>query len=315
MYVSNTTNFIISQNLIFNAYRDGIAVWFNSSAGIISDNIVRDCGDDCIALNSEAPGHENAKCRDIAISGGVLSHRNSSIFGGGVRIGGCDNITVSDVIVNRVQGHGIAVSGTLVTNRQSINVTVANCIVKNSGTNPSAVASGIVLSNCIDSSVQGCKVIDFYNSGIYISPDSLECSVHDNHVKLGKKSTSTGIAVDGKINDVQNNKISEIQGSGIVINSDNNLVQSNIVRNCCKEQTGGAYILIANSSNFHTIQGNKLTRTQTIYGSFGIRVATGTSNGCFITNNHTVNFHQGNGVSSGSTGINSITNNFEVIAS
>ncbi|HFJ9344221.1 TPA: right-handed parallel beta-helix repeat-containing protein [Bacillus mobilis] len=314
MYLSNITNFIVSQNLIFNTYRDGIVVWFNSVAGVISDNIVRDCGDDCIALNSEAPGHENAKCRDIVISGGVVSHRNTSIFGGGVRIGGADNITVSDVIVNKVQGHGIAVSGSFVTNRQSVNVNVTNCIVKNSGTNPSASASGIVLSNCIDSSVQGCKVIDFYNAGIYITPNSLECSVHDNHVKVGKKSTSVGIIVDGKINNIHDNKVTEVQGSGITINADSNTVQNNILRNCCKEQTGGAYVLITNSSNFHTVQGNKIIRTQTVYGSYGIRIASGTSNGCFITNNHTINFSQGNGISNGSTGNNSIVNNYEVLA-
>jgi hypothetical protein len=89
------TGLIVTGNLVEDSVRDGINLSAARQA-VVANNIVRNCGDDHIAVTS----HDDFRTTDVAVSGNMIG-LDSGNLGHGIEVNGTQNVTVAG---NSVRG-------------------------------------------------------------------------------------------------------------------------------------------------------------------------------------------------------------------
>jgi hypothetical protein len=304
MYLYNLKRSVIKNNKVSDTMRDGIVVWCNSEYVQILNNEVWDVGDDCIAVNSEVTGHQGTRARNIVINGGNLSHRVGSIYGSGVRIEGAEYVTVSNLNINNVQGHGVIVEDSFLDTFLSENVVIANNNITDVGSANSS-GSGISVAHALSAIVKNNTITNAYLNAIQMTGDDTSCE--GNIIRGGQIATTNGISIQGVGCSARNNEIYDVPNMGIDIANFDAQVTGNKIKDACLQSTN-PYIRIAANIEFALVNSNKCRKTKGT-GSYGVRISTGASDNCIVVGNLTRGFVAGNGVSNAGTGTNNLVAN------
>lgn len=312
MMLFNVKDVIVSNNKVSDTMRDGISCWLNSENISYANNLMWDVRDDCYGINSEVTGHSGTVAKNITISGGQLSHAADSHYGSAIRIAGAWDVTVTGVAVSNIQGHGILVEGSFLNNNPSKRVTVSACTINITGFNVAAGGHGLAVSNVIGCNITGNVIQKYQVNGVNISTFGREISVTDNTILDGIDVNGVGVNIDGESNLISGNVVIQTKSYGIKVNSQDNAIVANKLKECSTAAPGNAYILVSANVNFNNIASNIIRRSNTSNGTYGIRIATGTSSGNQITGNHIRGFNTGNAISSSGSGLNPVSNNLEI---
>lgn len=311
LMIFNATDVRITRVIVRNTRRDGIDVWFNSSRVVISDCIVYDCGDDCISICGENPGHTNGtKVTYVSIIGGTYSHRADSVFGRGIYLSGADDVTVSGAVISNTFSHGIQVDKSYVTNYAPKRITITGCTIMQAG-NATTSGSGISVTSCDGLLINGNVIEGAYNSGILVNGvTAARCSVVNNVIRKGQATASIGINIAFGATDVsvKGNRIAQTPSYGIACAAHDCSITDNHLYGCCDIATGNSFIYVTSNASRLLIVGNKLTKL-TGKGLYGVRFIAGSTLGCLTSGNMFTGFGAGNGYSDVSTGPNTEANN------
>lgn len=311
MQLMNCQYLNVSDCRIENTIRDGVTVWFNSRYVTINNIICKDVRDDCIALNSEADGHTGSQIKFVSITSVVLSQASDASLGGGIRIAGAEDVSVTNAVVEYSQGWGLSIEGGYISESglQSKRVSVSSIVIKGSGSSGSG-NGGIATSadEVEDITINAATVNNSYGNGIQLGG---RATVNGAVVRGGQTANSIGIYVSA-IGSVINGAIVEnTPHSGISLAAEKVIVSASQILECCQQQGGGAYVLIG--ANINRISANGLIIRRVSTGSYGVRIATGSSTGINVKGCIAQGFAGGNGISDGSSGgTNDVTGNLTV---
>ncbi len=293
LFLTNITHAIIQDNLIYDSYRDGINVWFNSSDVVVEGNQVLEAGDDCIAVNSENVGHVGPQAQRIAIVGNVCTHRTSSALGGGIRVLGGIDISIVGNIVRDVFGSGISAIMSVQSSFPSKRITISGNVVDTAGDAASLSNCISVGSGCQEVSIVGNTVSDGYGGGISVSSP---CVVANNTIRGGVDANAVGVTALGEGVLIANNVIERSASYGILVSADDVQVIGNRVNGPCQITTAANAIHVSGNINNAIIAENHVIRDGA-NGARGINIATGAGAGCFVHGNYTEGWSAGNDVS------------------
>lgn len=316
--IFNMERVAITRCRIYDGYRDGIDVWFNSRYVTISDCFVLDMGDDCISICGEnvAPHQAGAMTKDVTITGGVYTHRSDAKHGRGIYLSGFENVVVNGCVVHNTFSHGIQIDKSYLTQYTSRRCIVTNCIVSTCGTSANS-GRGIMVAAGIDTVIRGCTVQDGYQTGIEIGDVAAKGTKVENCTVRGGQKTNeaVGIAVVFGATDckIVNNEIYTSPSFGIQVAAHDTIISGNLVYGACDQATSNSYIYLGTNVSRCQITNNKIARTVG-KGLYGIRITPGTSTDNLISGNVVKSslstFQAGNGISDGSSGgVNTISGN------
>lgn len=304
--LQNVQNFRVNGNRVDDCERDGITIWFNSTDGVIADNVVTEAGDDCIALNSEFTGHTGAKCQRISITGNTIRQRYDAInFGGGIHLLGAEDVAISGNVIGKSMGPNIfCVNGYVSGASQPckrISITGNTCL---NSRDASAIAVG---ANTVGATVTGNIVEGYAQQGIQCDAPA---AVSGNYVRAGTTTSSHGTTVGtgGTGSIIAGNRYEGCAATGVTISADRCAVTGNTFKDCGALVAGQAYCLIGANINRTAVVGNAFHFAAS--GSFGVRIASGTGGRNVIIGNVAQGFAAGSSFSDGSTsGTNIIRDN------
>lgn len=298
MQVMNTTNFQVVRNRVDDTGRDGITIWFNSTDGVIEGNIVTNTRDDCIALNSEANPHVMTQIKRVSIVGNTVGQAADSVFGTGINVAGATDVAVQGNTIDYAQGWGIVVQGGLVSGASlpSRRISVTGNTIRSAGTATSG-GGGIATANGSHIAITGNTVDTYYGNGIQIAAAA---TVSGNTIGTGATISSLGIYANAKFTAVTGNRLEKPAGHGIQISQEKVSVIGNTIEEAGQLYSGAAAILVGGNINRANVSSNTMQRLTT--GTYGIRIATGSSTGCIVTGNVAQGYVAGNGISDGSSG-------------
>lgn len=304
--LQNVQNFRVLGNHVQNTERDGITIWFNSTDGVIANNVAIETGDDCIALNSEFAGHTGAKCQRIAITGNSVRQRyDASNFGGGIHVLGAEDVTISGNTITKSMGPNIwcvngYVSGASMPTKR---ITISGNTCKDSR-DASAIGIGV---NTVGAVVSGNTISGYFQQGIQCDAPT---STTGNYLLAGTTVSSNGVYVSatGTGTAVNGNRFEGCAATGVTIGADRCSVSGNTFKDCGALTAGQAYCLINANINRTSVVGNAFHFVAT--GSFGVRIASGTSSRNIVMSNVAQGFAAGSSFSDGSTsGTNIVRDN------
>lgn len=301
----NCVDFLVADNRIENTGRDGVTVWFNSSYGRISNNLIIDTGDDCIALNSETAEHDpGSQIRYVTISNNIVANKASAVFGQAIRVAGAADVTITGNVVKYAYGFGLSIGGGYLSGDTlpSQRVTANGNSFLNCGTSATS-GGGITVNSGTDLIALTGNVIDnYYSIGIQANK---KCAIIGNTIKAGQVSTAIGIGVFSQLCTVTGNSITNTNHYGIRVSASTCIIANNILDDCCVDNGAASYIPVFSSKNI--ITGNVLKRTNK--GFVGINLTSGAGQ-CVVSGNFTDVFASGQGIADNSaTGTNVIASN------
>lgn len=200
IHLINVRHFTVSRNQVTRCYRGGIIVWFESSDGVIADNVVESM-DDCIALhsNSGSDSNDNVGAKGVQrvnIIGNVVYNRDfTADEHSGEITQGCNNginVTgVSDcsIVGNIVTGAGEGPG----TNKANIQVQ------KSEGATVFQIKRLLIANNrCLESSHKGISLADPGNAAaLAVRGNSINDSVEEAVlITLADASSLSDISID-----------------------------------------------------------------------------------------------------------------------
>lgn len=311
MQLMNCQYLNVTDCRIENTVRDGLTVWFNSRYVTINNLICKDVRDDCIALNSEADGHTGAQIKFASITNAVLAQASDATLGGGVRIAGAEDVSLTNIVVEYSQGWGLSIEGGYISESglQSKRISVSSIVIKSSGSAGSG-NGGIATSSgeTEDVTINSPTVNNAYGNGIQLGG---RATVTGAVVRGGQTANSIGIYVSATGSVISGAIVENTPHSGISLAAEKVVISACQVLECCQQQGGGAYVLIG--ANINRISANGIIIRKVSTGSYGVRIATGSSTGINVKGCIAQGFTSENAFSDGSSGgTNDLTGNLAI---
>lgn len=198
----------ILNNEVVEGGRDGITgYWYtdNLTDVVIANNVIREVGDDGIAIQASTAETPNtvARAKDISITGNTIygaSQKYESQAGRGIIVTGAEDVVVAGNAISDTFSTGIAINkDTAGSEFRCRQVAVTGNVVRraavwNDGTQPTV---GIRLVSTDGCTVSGNTVTEAAGDGIYVS-DSIGATISANTVEgCGTALGSFGIHLDG----------------------------------------------------------------------------------------------------------------------
>ncbi len=311
MQFMNCRYLMVDRCRVENTLRDGVTVWFNSEHITINNLICKNVRDDCIALNSEADSHVGTQIKYVSITNAVLEQASDSVFGNGVRVAGAEDVSITNVVVKYSQGWGMVIGGglTSTTTMPAKRITVSNIEIKSSGSaNSGNGGIGTVANETEDVTINSPIVADFYGNGIQLGG---RATVTGAVVRGGQTANSIGIYISATGCVVTGAIVENTPSSGISVAAEKVVISACQIWECCRQQAGGAFLLVSANVNRISVVGVMIRRIDT--GSYGVRIATGSSTGINVKGCVAQGLSEGNAYSDGSSGgTNDLTGNLAV---
>jgi hypothetical protein len=283
LQIMSCTHVTVRGNLVSDALRDGITVWFNSRDVTIDANTITGVRDDCIGLGSEGSGHTGTRLRTVTVTGNACTQAADSVNGNGVDIAGAADVTVAGNTIGYVQGWGVVTQGGWNSHADlpAQHIRIVHNTTSNGGRAITTGGGIFVDANNTDVTVAGNHITNPYAYGMRFLAATASSG---NTIAGGQTGDTIGIGVQASGVTSSADTVTGSPSMCLWLAADAVTVTGAQVSGCATAQPANPAVLVKGSNV--SVQQSQIARGGTAASLFGARVSSpGTYAGDVITGN------------------------------